>query len=322
MVAVTRGDLGRAFRDAQAGLAIAERIGHQQWSLAARQSVATAWIEVLEPHAAAAELERALTAARVSGSRFWTTAIAGALISLHIAQGELTHAAALLADTAPPASGRRSLSQRQCRFAQAELFLARGDPAQALAVIDELFETRAAAPSGSRLPHLSKARGDALARMDRLPDAEQAYLTAREDAAVLEFRPLLWRIEAALSRLFAAQGKLEEAAAARSRAEAVIDWMADTLDDADGRQRFRDRAVALLPEVERGASAPPRATLLSPRERDVLRQLVDGKSDREIAAALFISPRTVMRHVAAILAKLNVPSRTAAATRAVREGLV
>jgi non-specific serine/threonine protein kinase len=61
---------------------------------------------------------------------------------------------------------------------------------------------------------------------------------------------------------------------------------------------------------------------LTKRELEVLRLLVEGKSDREIAAALFISPHTVMRHVAGILGKLDVASRTAAATWAVRNGLV
>ncbi len=322
MVAVTRGDLGRAFRDAEVGLDIALRIGHQQWILAARQSVAAAWIETLEPLRAAAELEQALTAARVSGSRFWTTTIAGTLASLHISRGELSHAAALLGDVMHPTVEHRSLSQRQCRFVQAELLMARDEPAHALTVIDELFETRAPSPSGSRLPLLFKVRGEALARLDRVEEAEQAYLTAREDAIILDFRPILWRIEAGLSRLYSAQGRMDEAADARQRARAVIRWMADTIDDAELRQQFRERADTLLPTLREPAATLPRESKLSPRELDVLRHLVDGKSDREIAAALFISPRTVMRHVTGILTKLNVPSRTAAATLAMREGLV
>ena len=60
---------------------------------------------------------------------------------------------------------------------------------------------------------------------------------------------------------------------------------------------------------------------LTPRELDVLRQLVDGRSDRQIGDALSISHRTVMRHVEHILAKLEVDSRTAAATQAVRLGI-
>jgi predicted ATPase/DNA-binding CsgD family transcriptional regulator len=62
-------------------------------------------------------------------------------------------------------------------------------------------------------------------------------------------------------------------------------------------------------------------TRLTPRERDVLRLLADGKSDREIAAALSLSTRTVGWHVSHLLAKLGVESRTAAAAFALRHGL-
>jgi DNA-binding CsgD family transcriptional regulator len=61
---------------------------------------------------------------------------------------------------------------------------------------------------------------------------------------------------------------------------------------------------------------------LSPRELEVLQFIVQGKSNREIAEVLFISPRTVTNHVSSILRKLDVDSRTAAATRAVRKELV
>jgi DNA-binding NarL/FixJ family response regulator len=54
----------------------------------------------------------------------------------------------------------------------------------------------------------------------------------------------------------------------------------------------------------------------------VLRLLAEGRTDREIADALFVSPRTVGKHVTNLLAKLGVPSRAAAATHAVRRGLV
>jgi two-component system response regulator DevR len=54
---------------------------------------------------------------------------------------------------------------------------------------------------------------------------------------------------------------------------------------------------------------------LSARERDVLRLLADGMTDREIAAALVISPRTVETHVSSILRKLSVSSRADAARR-------
>jgi DNA-binding CsgD family transcriptional regulator len=60
---------------------------------------------------------------------------------------------------------------------------------------------------------------------------------------------------------------------------------------------------------------------LSPRETEVLRLIVDGRTNAEIAALLFLSERTVHRHVSNILVKLRVRSRTAAAILAVQRGL-
>jgi DNA-binding CsgD family transcriptional regulator len=70
-------------------------------------------------------------------------------------------------------------------------------------------------------------------------------------------------------------------------------------------------------------TADPAAELgLTRRERDVLRLLVEGQADREIAEALFIGRRTVETHVTGILNKLGLDSRTAVATYAVRHDLV
>jgi predicted ATPase/DNA-binding CsgD family transcriptional regulator len=61
---------------------------------------------------------------------------------------------------------------------------------------------------------------------------------------------------------------------------------------------------------------------LTGREMDVLRLLVDGKSDKEIADALFIGFRTVETHVSNLLAKLAVRNRSEAATLAIRKHLI
>ncbi len=71
----------------------------------------------------------------------------------------------------------------------------------------------------------------------------------------------------------------------------------------------------------RNGSAPDTPPLTA-RELDVLRLLVAGQSNPQIAKTLGISRKTAANHVAAILGKLGVPSRTAAATHAVRHGLL
>jgi DNA-binding NarL/FixJ family response regulator len=61
---------------------------------------------------------------------------------------------------------------------------------------------------------------------------------------------------------------------------------------------------------------------LTDRELDVLRLLAEGKTNVEIATALFISPRTVGVHVSSILRKLDATTRVQAATIAERAGLL
>jgi predicted ATPase/DNA-binding NarL/FixJ family response regulator len=61
---------------------------------------------------------------------------------------------------------------------------------------------------------------------------------------------------------------------------------------------------------------------LTVREREVLALLVEGRSNPEIAATLSISQKTVRNHLTNIFSKLDVESRTAAATFALRQGLV
>ena len=61
---------------------------------------------------------------------------------------------------------------------------------------------------------------------------------------------------------------------------------------------------------------------LTERELEVLELVVAGYSNREIGAALFISPKTASVHVSNILAKLGVDGRVEAATMALRLGIV
>jgi DNA-binding NarL/FixJ family response regulator len=80
-----------------------------------------------------------------------------------------------------------------------------------------------------------------------------------------------------------------------------------------GRRRVSDR---------RDGYDAYRAIGLTRREAQVLSLIAQGKHNREIAAELVLSPRTVERHVGKILAQLDVPSRAAAAAIAIRDHLV
>jgi predicted ATPase/DNA-binding CsgD family transcriptional regulator len=95
----------------------------------------------------------------------------------------------------------------------------------------------------------------------------------------------------------------------------------------EGRHLPLADAVAEALAIASSAGEPPQpvprkaASGLTQRELDVLRLLVEGHSDREIAEALFIGTRTVQTHVANLFAKLGVNARAEAAAVAVRRGL-
>jgi DNA-binding NarL/FixJ family response regulator len=70
------------------------------------------------------------------------------------------------------------------------------------------------------------------------------------------------------------------------------------------------------PPLRRGPSD------LTDREVEVLRLIARGRSNREVADQLFISPKTVGRHVENLYAKIDVSSRAAAALFAMEHGLL
>jgi DNA-binding NarL/FixJ family response regulator len=94
-----------------------------------------------------------------------------------------------------------------------------------------------------------------------------------------------------------------------------------------------EELISTIREVAAGKSHIPAAIAerlaermgtedLTPREADVLEQIVHGKSNKEIATELNISEATVKTHINSLLSKLGVTDRTQAATAAIRRGLV
>ena len=115
-------------------------------------------------------------------------------------------------------------------------------------------------------------------------------------------------VEAGLERLAAAYRTARKLGARPVAAEAARE--AAALGDSVVRR------------LGRGAEADAEDGGLSRREREVLRMLAVGRTNREIAQELFLSPRTVDMHVRNILRKLDVRSRVEAANRAGELGLV
>ncbi|HTP08854.1 MAG TPA: response regulator transcription factor [Anaerolineae bacterium] len=81
-------------------------------------------------------------------------------------------------------------------------------------------------------------------------------------------------------------------------------------------------ASKLMQHVSQQASQPVEIDDLTPREREVLCLLAEGKSNKQIADDLVIAERTTKFHVSSILAKLGARNRTEAAKIATQRGLV
>ena len=115
---------------------------------------------------------------------------------------------------------------------------------------------------------------------------------------------------------------LEAGASGYLLKDADADEVAAAIRSAHAGEVHLDPAVArLLAERMRRRDAPTDVEPLTDRERDVLRLVGQGMSNKEIATALFITERTARTYVSNILGKLGLASRTQAALYAVEHRL-
>jgi DNA-binding CsgD family transcriptional regulator len=225
----------------------------------------------------------------------------------------------------------RVLLSRGLRAAadHAELARARGWPAEVAAAAwagAELLAALQRLVAGGREPETAAHAA--------LGEAEATRLEARSDperfaAAAAAWDRLAQPYPAAYARwrqaeaLLARRGSRAEATAALRQAYET----AERLGAAPLRRELEDLARRARIGLEEPAAEAPAARRaepfgLTPREREVLALLAEGRSNPQIADELFISVKTVGIHVSNILAKLGVTSRVEAAAVAHRGGLV
>jgi DNA-binding CsgD family transcriptional regulator len=229
------------------------------------------------------------------------------LALLRLAQGQVGVAAAAIRRALDEARDR--LARSRLLAAHAEIMLAAGDLHAARNAADEL----AGIARGLDVPFMSAiaagavgavlfAEGDARAALAEL---RRAWLTWHEMEAPYEAA----RTRVLISLACKALGDVDSAGLELDAARRTFEQL--------GAARDVARIDALLEKPPASA-----ARGLTARELQVLRLIATGKTNRAIAADLFISDKTVARHVSNIFMKLGLPSRAAATAFAYEHHLV
>ena len=268
-------------------------------------AIGAAWYQRAELHRLRGESVEAEEAYR-HVSRWGRTPQPG-LALLRLAQGQVDAAATAIRGAVDETQERRTRSR--LLPAHVEIMLATGDVQAARTAADEL--ARIAADRDAPLLRATAAQargavllaeGDAQAALAAL---RQGWMAWQEIAAPYDAARVRVLIGAAYRRLGDKDAAEMEVDAAR--------WVFQEL--GAGPDLARVEALSRT-------AASMGAGSLSPREAQVLRLLATGKTNRAIAAGLFISERTVERHVSNIFVKLDVSSRAAATAYAYEHKLV
>ena len=320
------GEYDLALESAQAGLRLAEEIEHHQWQTAAHCSLAALHLDCFSLSEALRHAQAAITLASATASRHWIDCATGYLASVYVASGQLERAGAALSTwpAAPPVAA--TLGQRLVQAARAELALAQGEADLAIAIVDQLYASAPNWPSNSQgaIPRLALIRAEALGRLKRLPAAVAEVESAASVAAAEGALGWLWRIHARLAHEYRLDGRQAEAERQAVRLRDLVAELAANVADPDLRGALQGGAAALAAD-ERPATPRRQAGSafggLTPREREVAGLIAQGHSNRAAAAALVVSERTVESHVANILSKLGLTSRTQIVAWAIEKGL-
>ena len=169
--------------------------------------------------------------------------------------------------------------------------------------------------------HLADAEAEALRAEGRPDPAAYARAATTWDGLSQPYMAALARRREAEAHAAAGDRDAAAVSAASARETAArlgAEWLVDELDLLARRARLR----VVTDEAEVSEPEPAGDELgLTPREREVLALLADGRTNREIGETLFMAEKTASVHVSRILAKLDVRTRTEAAAVAHRLGI-
>jgi len=150
------------------------------------------------------------------------------------------------------------------------------------------------------------------------PEAWQSVLDAFGQGYVYEAARARWRLAEALAEA----GRRDDAQREWDKAAEVADQLGARPLRAALDSLARRARLGHGPTPDWSGGRPGKLASLTGREREVLKLIVAGRSNREIGTTLFIAPKTASVHVSNILAKLGASSRTEAAAIAHEEGLM
>ena len=238
---IAQGEYETALPDIRRALQIAEEIDHRQWQAFALTVYSLACLDLFQMGEARQHVERAYAIAQEVDSAIWIAGSTGMLALTYLERGEVDLAEALLARH-PTLDDSPSLQERMLACMRAEVMLAQGQPAAALDVVKVLIATTPEIEPGQVIPRLWHLRGRVWARLGQWEEGTADLRAACAGSLANGTRPLVWRIQADLARLYDARGMTVEAEAQRTAAHKLVAALADSVPDAAWRTHFREQA--------------------------------------------------------------------------------